>query len=373
MENDFTIWNLEITRCFKAEIQIQVCRAQAMSEESPEAWSWHLLGLISPILVISGNILGGAYTMMGVIFIWGVGPLLDVLMGESKVIRPPRDSGRPFIALLWAHGILHFIMMGTFIWFASNEGVTTWLVAAALSTGLVAAASAIVTAHELGHQRHGSPGWRLARALLFSINYPHFTIEHNHNHHRNVATDADPASARKEEGIWSFWIRTIPGQFLSSVRIHNEKGRTGFSNPSWRGFALQLISFGVLGGMHFAGFNWALPIIVGWFILSAIAILTLEYVNYIRHWGLRRGSDERRFLADHAWNTEARWSRWSLIELTRHSDHHIRASVPFWKLRAYPDAPTLPSGYYACWWPCLVPPIWRRMMNGRFPEDSVSN
>ena len=122
-----------------------------------------------------------------------------------------------------------------------------------------------------------------------------------------------------------------------------------------------------------SGLNWALPIIVGWFILSAIAILTLEYVNYIRHWGLRRGSNDRRFLANHAWNTEARWSRWSLIELTRHSDHHIRASVPFWKLRAYPDAPTLPSGYYACWWPCLVPPIWRRMMNGRFPEDSVTN
>ena len=76
---------------------------------------------------------------------------------------------------------------------------------------------------------------------------------------------------------------------MSSVRIHNEKGRTGLSNPSWRGFALQLISFGVLGGMHFAGFNWALPIIVGWFILSAIAILTLEYVNYIRHWGAQTG------------------------------------------------------------------------------------
>ena len=145
-----------------------------MSEESPEAWTWHLLGLISPILVITGNILGGAYTMMGVIFIWGVGPLLDLLMGESKVIRPPRDSGRPFIALLWAHGILHFIMMGTFIWFASNEGVTTWLVAAALSTGLVAAASAIVTAHEFWASKTWKSRLEVGESLAFQHKLPTF-------------------------------------------------------------------------------------------------------------------------------------------------------------------------------------------------------
>ena len=182
-----------------------------------------MLGLISPSLVITGNLLGGAYTLLGVIFIWGVGPLLDVIMGQSKTAKPPRDSGKPFIALLWAHGVVHFIMLGSFFVFAYGEGLTIWLVAASLSTGLAAAASAIVTAHELGHQRPRSPGWRLARLLLFSINYPHFTTEHNHNHHKNVATDSDPASARADEGIWSFWLRTIPGQFSSSVKIHNKR------------------------------------------------------------------------------------------------------------------------------------------------------
>ncbi|MBP51289.1 MAG: hypothetical protein CMA68_04350 [Euryarchaeota archaeon] len=336
-------------------------------ELSPEPWPVHLLGLISPGLAISGNILGGAYTLMGVVFIWGVGPLLDLAMGESKNPRPPRESGTPFEALLWVHGMLHFVMLGSFVYFASSEGLTRWLIAASLSTGLVAAASAIVTAHELGHKRPKSPGWRLARALLFSINYPHFTTEHNHNHHKNVATDLDPASATYEQGIWAFWISTIPGQFASSVRVHNRKGRTGFSNPSWRGLALQILLISSLAVGHYAGLQWALPVLVGWGILSLIAIMTLEYVNYIRHWGLRREDGSRKFEEEHAWNTEARWSRWSLLELTRHSDHHLHASVPFWKLRPYPDAPTLPSGYYACWWPCLVPPIWRRMMRGRAP------
>lgn len=337
------------------------------AELAPEPWPVHLLGLISPALAISGNLLGGAYTLMGVVFIWGVGPILDVVMGESKTPRPPRESGTPFEALLWVHGILHFVMMGTFVFFAASEGMTRWLLAASLSTGLVAAASAIVTAHELGHKRPRSPGWMLARALLFSINYPHFTTEHNHNHHKNVATDSDPASATYEQGIWSFWFSTIPGQFISSVRVHNGKGRTGFGNPSWRGLGAQALVISSLMASHWVGQSWALPVLSGWLVVSTIAIMTLEYVNYIRHWALRRGDGSRKFEEDHAWNTEARWSRWSLLELTRHSDHHLRASVPFWKLRPYPDSPTLPSGYYACWWPCLVPPIWRRLMRGRAP------
>ena len=335
---------------------------------TPEPWQVHLLGLISPILVIIGNLIGGIYTAMGVIFIWVIGPILDIVMGETKVPRPPRESGTPFEILLWIHGILHLLVVGTFFYFASNEGLTNWLVIAALSTGLSAAASATVTAHELGHKKPKSPGWRLARILLFSINYTHFTTEHNHNHHKNVATEKDPASATAEQGLWSFWISTIPGQFISSVRIHNKKGRTGINNPSYRGLFLQIIviSSMLILSEYLEWFN-GVAIVIGWLILSLIAILTLEYVNYIRHWGLRR-EGEGRFAVEHAWNTESRWSRWSLLELTRHSDHHLRASVPFWKLRPHENTPTLKWGYYASWWPCVISPIWKSVMGKRLSE-----
>ena len=55
-----------------------------VSDLSPEPWPVHLLGLISPLLVISGNLLGveePMFVAMGVIFVWGVGPILDFLMG----------------------------------------------------------------------------------------------------------------------------------------------------------------------------------------------------------------------------------------------------------------------------------------------------
>ena len=210
---------------------------------NPEPWALHLMGLINPLVVISGNLLGGFYTVMGVVLVWGIGPILDVLMGESKQARPPRESGVPFETLLWIHGLLHFVVMASFFYFAYYEAqISVWLVTAALSTGLCAAASAIVTAHELGHKPPKSAGYRLAGMLLFSIHYPHFTTEHNHNHHRWVATDNDPASATKEQGLWMFWLKTIPGQFISSVRVHNRKGRTGIRNPSIQGFVMQIIA-----------------------------------------------------------------------------------------------------------------------------------
>ena len=337
----------------------------------PEPWAYHLLGLISPLLVISGNLLGvyePIYAAMGVIFIWGIAPVLDVIMGETEVPRPPRESGTPFEVLLWVHGILQLFVMATFFWFAFNEGLTLWLVIGALSTGLSAAASAIVTAHELGHTRPRSPSWWLSRILLFSVNYLHFTTEHNYNHHRWVATDKDPASASEDESLWYFWIRTIPGQFISSVRIHNSKGKTGFNNPSYQGLFLQILALGSLAFLpSYLGYFDGIPLTVGWLISSFVSILTLEYVNYIRHWGLRRGSG--RFEAEHAWNTEARWSRWSLLELTRHSDHHLDGGTPFWKLRPHQNTPTLRYGYYASWWLCVITPIWRRVMTPRLPNS----
>ena len=330
---------------------------------TPEPWVVHLFGLISPILVITGNILGGIYTAMGVIFIWTICPFLDIIFGKSPQPRPPRQSGLPFEILLWVHGLLHLVIISTFFYFANQQNeINLWLVTASLSTGLVSGASAIVTAHELGHKKPKSMGWFLARILLFSVHYTHFTTEHNHNHHKWVATKKDSASAKVDEGVWSFWIRTIPGQFISSVNIHNSKGRTGLSNPSYQGLLLQIIlilSLFILPN----GFS----VIFGWIIASVIAILTLEYVNYIRHWGLRRDVNERQTHL-HSWNTESRWSRWSLLELTRHSDHHLKASTPFWKLQPHPDAPELPSGYYACWWPCLIPPLWKSWVSPRIPS-----
>ena len=47
------------------------------------------------MLAITGNVLGGAYTLSGVLFIWVLSPILDVLFGESDSPRPPREPVLP--------------------------------------------------------------------------------------------------------------------------------------------------------------------------------------------------------------------------------------------------------------------------------------
>ena len=42
-----------------------------MAELRPEAWSWHLLGLLNPLIVIGGNIVGGYWVAAGAIFMLG--------------------------------------------------------------------------------------------------------------------------------------------------------------------------------------------------------------------------------------------------------------------------------------------------------------
>tara|TARA_B100000401_G_C52172366_1_gene423854 strand:- start:72 stop:464 length:393 start_codon:yes stop_codon:yes gene_type:complete len=101
---------------------------------------------------------------------------------------------------------------------------------------------------------------------------------------------------------------------------------------------------------------------------ALFAIFLLEYINYIRHYGLHREVGERQ-TEMHSWQSEERWSRWTLLELTRHPAHHLKASVPFWELKPYPNAPTLPTGYYGCFWLAVVPPLWRRMVDGRIPSE----
>lgn len=327
----------------------------------PEAWTWHLLGLLTPILAASGNLAGGWWVLTGFVFVEVVGPVLDAALGAEEPARPPRESGTPYEVLLYVHAVLHFVALGTLIYRASVDGAAWTTVVAALSTGLSSGVSGIIVAHEFGHGRPRSLRWWIGQANLLSVLYLHFTVEHNHTHHRLVATRSDPATARRDESLWAFVARTIPAQFLDAVGVHDAKGRRGVRNPALLGLGLQLALLASL---------WALAglwVALAFLLQAAVAVFQLEYINYIRHYGLERGEDERQ-TAGHSWQTERRWSRWTLLELTRHPAHHLKASVPFWQLRPHDDAPTLPAGYYGCFWIAVIPPLWRRVMEPRLPS-----
>lgn len=337
-------------------------RSQLKESPKPESWAWHLLGLLNPILVILCNLNGDWWVFAGLVFVLGVGPFLDLALGKAETPKPPRASGLPFEILLYVHAALQFIALATLFYRAGIDGNawTSWI--AALSTGLTSGISGIIVAHELGHKKPGSNGWWVGRLNLLSVLYLHFTTEHNYTHHKLVATAADPATAFFGESLWAFILRTIPGQYTDAIRVHKRKGKGALKNPVIQGSIIQ----GILLIMIYIFFE---AVVLGAFVLQAgFAIFLLEYINYLRHYGLTRRSGERQTEA-HSWEAEQRWSRWTLLELTRHPAHHLMASKPFWKLQPLENAPQLPTGYYGCFWLAILPPLWRKIIHPRIQRS----
>ncbi|MBL7951611.1 MAG: alkane 1-monooxygenase [Flavobacteriales bacterium] len=241
--------------------------------------------------------------------------------------------------------------------------------------GVLCGVYGINVAHELGHRTHR---WErdLARALLLTSLYMHFIIEHNRGHHRRVATPDDPASARYGETVYAFWLRSIVFSWRSAWHIEADRLRkaghvpVGVRNEMvqalfWQG-ALLLVIGTVFGPNALAAFLGA----------ALLGVLLLETVNYIEHYGLRRkrtaGGSYGRVHHVHSWNSDHLLGRIMLFELTRHSDHHWKASKKFQALNSVAEAPQLPTGYPGTMLLSLVPPLFFAVMHPRL-DNLVAN
>jgi alkane 1-monooxygenase len=321
----------------------------------------YLTSFLLPIVVIGGNYFGGFGTLWGLILMFFCYPVLDIIFGSRKGHQGV--SGKSLMlgeSILRIHVLLQMGVVGTLLWRGLQDGSTWTTFAAAMSSGCVGGASGIIVAHELGHRRPRSLSWWMSQLNLLSVCYNHYTTEHNHNHHLYVGTDADPATAPVGRGLWAQMAISLPQQFFSSWRIQAKKARLKSFNPMLFSLLLQVGVIVTIGAL----LSWWASLA---FLLHAFfAIILLEYVNYIRHYGLRRGPDGKQ-TEQQSWQTEARWTGWTLFEVSLHPDHHLRTSLPFWKLRSIENAPTLPVGYYGLFWVCAFPPLWRRWIDSRIP------
>jgi alkane 1-monooxygenase len=213
-------------------------------------------------------------------------------------------------------------------------------------SGVTAGYSGIVVAHELVHRRNRFQFF-LGRLLLMFVWYEHFATEHVRGHHPRIGTPQDPATARFGETFHQFYWRTVPAQLKSAWQL--EKVRLGDARMKWydprmlRHRVLQGITAQLLitaGYVHF--FGWLAAF---FFVMQArMAIVLLEVVNYIEHWGLRRAG--KTVTAVDSWDTDNWFTLYTLVGLSRHADHHARASRPYQLLRHFADSPKMPAGYY---------------------------
>jgi alkane 1-monooxygenase len=165
------------------------------------------------------------------------------------------------------------------------------------------------------------------------------------------------------EGFYAFLFRTLPGQFLEAWRFERQRCARGGASRVVIDIWVAIASLAAVTAL------WGAKGLLFFALQSFVAITVLELFNYIAHYGLLRTRDASgRFepLADrHSWNSSNVLVNLLIFNMGRHSYHHSRPSISYQDLQFVRTAPELPAGYAGSILLALVPPLWRRVMDGR--------
>lgn len=309
----------------------------------------YLISIIAPLLsllaIISHEMI---VWFLPLFYIFGVIPALDHLIPFK--IDTQKFKGNDFSIFLvssfylatWAFGIFYLRNFSGFELFIK-----------AFALGLSGGTIGINCAHELGHRSEKNIQV-FAKILLSSVCYAHFFTEHNKGHHRHVATPHDPASAKFNQSLYQFLPQTLMGSFKSALKIDQK----------------EVLSYLFLEICILITALMISPMSAIAFIISSItAIILLEVVNYVEHYGLSRSkNDSGRFekvTAIHSWDSGHFFSSIHIFNLSLHSHHHAMASKKFYELELQKDSLKLPSGYPSMMLLSFFPPLWFKVMNPR--------
>ncbi len=330
-------------------------------------YAYALVLCIPPVAAYAMTNLGVSPWFFAAIF-WVAIPIADALIpghrrNANVATELGRRKNRAFDLLLYAAVPIH---LGAVLWLAAHAGQLAAfdLVGAVLYSGTACGVLAINVGHELGHRPRRFEQF-LAKILLASTLYSHFYVEHNRGHHARVATPEDPASARRGEVLYAFWLRSLTGSFVDALHIDRAQVLR------WK-----LVEVGILVAAALA----CGPVGLATFVASAIVgVLLLETVNYVEHYGLARarspvraGQDRvayERVSPAHSWTSDHPVGRALLFDLPRHADHHAHPARPFQVLRHMPDAPELPTGYAGMVVLALCPPLFMAVMDRRLVTE----
>ncbi|CAM2009433.1 alkane 1-monooxygenase [Acanthopleuribacter pedis] len=335
-------------------------------------WEFGFFAIIVPCIFFAGTHMGGMWHLATPLFVFGLVPCLDHMIGRdtrnlSDGQYTKLKNDRIFRFLTYTFVPIQWMVALGGAWALSWQTQPWWVIGlAALAAGMVTGSLGITLAHELGHRNNKFEQF-MAKMLLAPVCYLHFIIEHNHGHHANVATPKDPATARFGESLYVFVVRSIFGSYqhawgLEQRRLSRKKLAFWSHHNAMIGYSLCPILLGfaawLLGGF---------PGLLYFYLQALVAVILLEMVNYIEHYGL-----QRRLLADgryekvgprHSWNADHWLTNRFLFHLQRHSDHHANPTRRYQTLRHFDESPQLPTGYAGMILLAMIPPLWRRVMD----------
>jgi alkane 1-monooxygenase len=300
---------------------------------------------------------------------WGIALIDFMLPGaqHSPAALQPTTNAIYFRWILRIFVLLQLALIAVGAYAAIHSDWPTVL-GVAFSVGFITGSQGITFAHELGHSKFKVDRF-CAWVLMTSVCYGHFMVEHYRGHHPRAATQDDPASARYGESLYRFLPRTVWGSFANGWQLEGQRiaqlKSVWLRSPLLWSTAVSLVLL-VLPALLLQA-QAAIQCIAFFALQSVVAFLLLEIVNYIEHYGLQRqATDGKReaFGMMHAWNADHWLSNSLLVNLQRHSDHHMHAWKPYATLEPLPG-PQLPTSYAGCLVLVLLPPLWFKLMHPR--------
>ena len=343
-------------------------------------WNNNWIFYLFPFIYVYLNYVAtwkGYWLLAVPVYTFVVIPILDVLGGvdtlnPDRLRQPDLWSDNRFRIITWAWVPAQIVcLMASLIWVCGENITMGEFVGMTVGIGLTNGAVGIVVAHELMHKNSKFEQF-LSQVLLMTVSYPHFFIEHIYGHHRNVATPIDPASAKSGDTFYTFYLKVIPGSFMSAWNIEKKKLQEknmnvySFSNKMIVYIMTELLLYSVIY------IYFALPGLVFYVCQGIVAFTTLEIINYIEHYGLYRDEvkpgEYEKVQPYHSWNSGAIVTNHILLNLARHSDHHVNAKKLYQTLRHEESAPQLPLGYASMFLLALVPPIWFKVMDPKIKK-----
>jgi alkane 1-monooxygenase len=321
------------------------------------------MALLHPLSVVAGVSLGGPWLLSTIVLSVIVYPAVELAWAHRAGEPTSSERGDGNVEGAFAAAILYgvaFIQLGLVAWlvcFGFGQLSGAAFVVVCYSIGLCSGTNGITIAHELMHRR-GRLASGLSWALLLATSYPWFRLQHLRKHHQLVASDADPATARYGQSVYSFYRQSIGGAFADLF-----KSTSGLAPR--RCLAAMVALYSLLGALFGA---WS---VVAFCLQGVVGIFVLETINYIQHYGLLRKPGARRIGPELSWDTSS-ITNYALFNLGLHSNHHSHPGRRFSSLSLPAGSPRMPFGYFTMALIALSPWLWRKLMDHRIPARAIA-
>ncbi len=314
---------------------------------------------LAHLVAIAGLLAGGNWTGIGGLVLSTLVLVFDFVEDRSGV-EEVSDLDATGKVILYSTAVLQVLIVGLALYAGTAGDGFLAALGAFFTLGVSFAFTCGNVGHELSHSTK-RVDHEIARMLFALCMHSAVAIDHVHNHHIHVATEADPTTARRGQPLLHFVLRSYAlvnrNSWLFEKRRALKKGYPVWSvkNRFLVGHAMELGYLALVAAV----FGWA-GVVLALF-AALFSIRSIEGFNYVAHYGLVRVPGER-CEARHSWNSRKFISSSLMFNITAHSHHHQEPARPYCQLRVADNVPILPYGLAVMNLLALYPALFKRTM-----------